>query len=215
MEENNNKSRLAAGLLGMFLGSFGAHNFYLNKKKRAFTQLGLMIGGIALMILSYVIYFIAIFSMMFSTITMEMNSNMESAPFFGFFMYFIIFYIMLLVGILLISAAQLWGFIEGILILIGTIKKDGAGNDLDKPIPEGQKSKVAAGVLGIVLGTLGIHNFYLGYTGKGIAQLLLTLLGGCIILGPIAAFIWSLIEGIQILTGNIDKDAKDIPLFQD
>ena len=94
MEENNNKSRLAAGLLGMFLGSFGAHNFYLNKKKRAFTQLGLMIGGIALMILSYVIYFIAIFSMMFSTITMEMNSNMESAPFFGFFMYFIIFYIM-------------------------------------------------------------------------------------------------------------------------
>ena len=33
-------------------------------------------------------------------------------------------------------------------------------------------------ILAFLLGTLGIHNFYLGYTNKGIAQLLLTLLGG-------------------------------------
>ena len=28
------------------------------------------------------------------------------------------------------------------------------------------KSKIAAGILGILLGSLGIHNFYLGYTSK-------------------------------------------------
>ena len=38
--------------------------------------------------------------------------------------------------------------------------------------PADAKSKLAAGLLGILLGSLGIHNFYLGYTGKGVAQLL-------------------------------------------
>lgn len=36
---------------------------------------------------------------------------------------------------------------------------------LAQPYPD-QKSKMAAGLLGIFLGGLGIHNFYLGYTGK-------------------------------------------------
>ena len=70
------------------------------------------------------------------------------------------------------------------------------------------KSKIAAGLLGIFLGYLGIHNFYLGYTSKAVAQLLLTLLGWILCgLGPAIASIWGLIEGILILTGSIDKDA--------
>lgn len=72
------------------------------------------------------------------------------------------------------------------------------------------KSKVAAGILGIVLGSFGVHNFYLGYTGKAVAQLLITLLS-CFVLSPISA-IWGLIEGIMILTGSIDKDSKGIKL---
>ena len=40
----------------------------------------------------------------------------------------------------------------------------------------GGKSKIAAGLLGIFLGFVGVHNFYLGYTGKAIGQLLLTVL---------------------------------------
>ena len=67
------------------------------------------------------------------------------------------------------------------------------------------KSKIVAGVLGILLGTLGIHNFYLGYTGKALAQLLLTVLT-CGLLSPIIG-IWGLIEGILILTGSINEDA--------
>ena len=68
------------------------------------------------------------------------------------------------------------------------------------------KSKVVAGILGILLGCFGVHNFYLGYTSRGIAQVLISVLS-CFILSPISA-IWGLIEGILILTGNIDCNAE-------
>lgn len=65
------------------------------------------------------------------------------------------------------------------------------------------KSKLAAGLLGIFLGGLGIHNFYLGRTGKGIAQVLLGTVGILLLfLGPIVSGIWGLIEGILILTSK-------------
>lgn len=72
------------------------------------------------------------------------------------------------------------------------------------------KSKIAAGILGILLGALGVHNFYLGYTGKAVAQLLITVLS-CGILSIVSG-IWGLIEGIMILTGSIDKDAFGVSL---
>ncbi len=67
------------------------------------------------------------------------------------------------------------------------------------------KSKLTAGLLGIFLGGLGVHNFYLGYTGKAIGQIALSFCFG-------VGYIWGLIEGILILTGKIDKDAKGVPL---
>ena len=75
---------------------------------------------------------------------------------------------------------------------------------------ENQKSKLVAGLLGILLGSLGVHNFYLGFTGKAIAQLLITVLS-CGILSVVSA-IWGLIEGIQYLTGSLNTDAKGNPL---
>ncbi len=74
----------------------------------------------------------------------------------------------------------------------------------------GSKSKIAAGLLGIFLGAFGVHNFYLGYTGKATAQLLITVLS-CFILS-IVSEIWGLIEGIMILTGSINTDGKGNPL---
>lgn len=86
-------------------------------------------------------------------------------------------------------------------------------NQYNQQVPGGQKSKIAAGVLGILLGCFGVHNFYLGYTGKAVAQLLLTLVGWILCgLGPIAAGIWGLVEGIMILTGSINKDGNGMPL---
>lgn len=80
------------------------------------------------------------------------------------------------------------------------------------PIPPGyqQKSKIAAGLLGIFLGSFGVHNFYLGYTGKAVAQLLITLLTCGI--GSVASGIWGFIEGIMILTDSIRVDGNNIPL---
>lgn len=57
---------------------------------------------------------------------------------------------------------------------------------------------MTAGLLGIFLGSLGIHNFYLGYTGKALAQLLISLLS-CGMLAWASA-IWGLIEGVMLLT---------------
>lgn len=72
------------------------------------------------------------------------------------------------------------------------------------------KSKMAAGLLGIFLGAFGVHNFYLGYKGKALAQLLISVLS-CGFLA-VASEIWGLIEGIMILTGSINTDANGNPL---
>lgn len=74
----------------------------------------------------------------------------------------------------------------------------------------GAKSKMAAGLLGIFLGVFGVHNFYLGYTGKAIAQLLISVLS-CGFLALVSE-IWGLIEGIMILSGSINTDGKGNPL---
>jgi TM2 domain-containing membrane protein YozV len=78
------------------------------------------------------------------------------------------------------------------------------------PLQSGQKSKIVAGLLGIFLGSLGIHNFYLGYKGKAIAQLLLSVLSFGVL--AIVSGIWGLIEGIMILCGSIRSDANGVPL---
>lgn len=72
--------------------------------------------------------------------------------------------------------------------------------------PSQQKSKMAAGLLGIFLGGFGIHNFYLGFTSKAIIQIIVTLVTCGI------GAVWGFIEGIMILTGSINKDANGIPL---
>ncbi len=69
------------------------------------------------------------------------------------------------------------------------------------------KSRIAAGLLAFFLGSLGVHNFYLGYVGKAVTQLLLTVVGWILIVGPIASGIWALVEAIMILTGSISTDA--------
>jgi TM2 domain-containing membrane protein YozV len=62
----------------------------------------------------------------------------------------------------------------------------------------GSEKKVPAGVLGILLGGLGIHKFYLGYTKEGIIHIVLCLLCG------IGAII-GLIEGIIYLTKSDEE----------
>ena len=68
------RSRIAAGLLGVFLGAWGVHNFYLGFTSKAVTQI--------------------------------------------------------LVTVVTCGIGGLWGFIEGIMILAGSINTDADGNPL-------------------------------------------------------------------------------------
>ena len=65
--------------------------------------------------------------------------------------------------------------------------------------PAGAEKKVVAGIFGILLGGLGIHKFYLGYTKEGIIQLVITVVTCGI--GSLIGFI----EGIIYLTKS-DED---------
>ena len=79
-----------------------------------------------------------------------------------------------------------------------------------QPVVGAPKQWIVALLLAFFLGALGIHNFYLGYTGKGIIQLILTI---TMIGAPIAA-IWALIEFVLILahSGSYAYDAQGQPL---
>ena len=79
------------------------------------------------------------------------------------------------------------------------------------PLPQA-KSKIVAGILGIIIGVWGVHNFYLGFTGKAVAQLLLGTVGIFILIGPAISGIWGFIEGLIILCSNDPRDAKGMPL---
>ncbi|HEY2370404.1 MAG TPA: TM2 domain-containing protein [Polyangiaceae bacterium] len=72
-------------------------------------------------------------------------------------------------------------------------------------MPLSDKSKMTAGLLQIFLGSFGVGRFYLGYTGLGIAQIAVVWLT--------CGFgsIWTLIDGIMMLTGKV-PDAQGRPL---
>lgn len=67
-----------------------------------------------------------------------------------------------------------------------------------------QKSRMAAGLLAILLGVLGVHNFYLGFTSRGVVQLVVSLVGGILTCGmaTLAVWIWAFIEGVLLLSGS-------------
>ena len=63
----------------------------------------------------------------------------------------------------------------------------------------GGKSQIVALLLCLIVGGIGIHRFYLGYTWQGVVQILT--LGG---LG-----IWTLIDLIRIITGDLKPKNGD------
>ncbi|MBQ4313487.1 MAG: TM2 domain-containing protein [Clostridia bacterium] len=89
------------------------------------------------------------------------------------------------------------------------------GNQTQGAQPEGyryyqpnniQKSRLIAGLLGIFLGGLGVHNFYLGFNSRAVIQLILTICSCGL------GSLWGFIEGILILMGNVRVDASGVEL---
>lgn len=70
--------------------------------------------------------------------------------------------------------------------------------DWNNPRYQEDNKKVISGILAILLGYLGIHKFYLGYTKEGIIQLILGLMFG---IGGVIG----IIEGIIYLTKSDEE----------
>ena len=79
------------------------------------------------------------------------------------------------------------------------------GYDPVTGLPYSEKSKLVAGLLGILLGGFGVGRFYTGHVGLGVAQLIVTFV--TFGLGSL----WGLIDGIMMLAGNA-KDSNGLPL---
>ena len=84
-------------------------------------------------------------------------------------------------------------------------------------LPVWQRSRVAAGLLGVFLGALGLHRMYLGYWRRGLIMLAITVVGGFFTLG-LAALIMGFcgfVEGLLYLSvrrGRFARDARGRPL---
>ena len=83
-----------------------------------------------------------------------------------------------------------------------------AGND--PPPGSMQRSRIAAGIFGIILGAYGVHSFYLGNTSRGLMQLLISILTCGV--GAIVMQIWGILDGIKLLDGRINTDANGVYL---
>ena len=66
-----------------------------------------------------------------------------------------------------------------------------------------QKDWLTTLLLSILTGTLGVHRFYTGHIGIGVAQLLTG--GGCLI--------WTILDIVSIANGSF-KDAQGQPLLK-
>lgn len=83
-----------------------------------------------------------------------------------------------------------------------------------------QKSKILAIVLALLLGGLGVHNFYMGHNTLGLAKIALNAFGiamSLLAVGQALLFIaglWVILEAIMIAfgLGNMKTDRHDVPL---
>lgn len=66
------------------------------------------------------------------------------------------------------------------------------------------KSGLAFILLAIFLGSLGVHNFYAGYTKKGVIQLLITVISFGFL--SLISWIWAIVDII-----TVKQDANGVP----
>ena len=96
----NTKSATTAGLLGIFLGAFGAHNWYLGEKNKGIAHICMMAGGILVEVVASIIL----------PNVLSFSALLTAASILG-----------ILGGIasIAMTASGIWGLVEGIQILVG------------------------------------------------------------------------------------------------
>ncbi len=126
----NTKSSTVAGLLGIFLGAFGAHNWYLGEKRKGIIHVCMMSGAILIEIIAGVILPNAL----------SFRALLTWASIFG-----------VLTGIagLAMFASSIWGLVEGITILAqGDAGLANKGYNVAPPAPASPQGYPAQGQYG-------------------------------------------------------------------
>lgn len=95
----------------------------------------------------------------------------------------------------------------GVELLAASRYCPNCGANLDQQVST--KSRNIAGVIALIMGSFGIHNFYLGYKKKAIIQLCLGI-GGLLTFGVTSTIsgIWGICECISLLVGKINTDGE-------
>lgn len=97
--QSNVKSSIIAGILGVFLGTFGGQNWYLGEKNKAVAHVSMASGGILIILISNTI--------LPNVLTISMVVSMTW-----------LFSLLTILAVGLIGASGVWGLIEGIQTLI-------------------------------------------------------------------------------------------------
>lgn len=93
--QKNVKSSSVAGVLGVFLGAFGGHDWYLGNTKKAITHVSLCVGGLILLILGVIL-----------------TNLSRDIPVFN-----VLFVCVIIAAYVILVGNGVWGFIEGVIIL--------------------------------------------------------------------------------------------------
>ena len=82
----------------------------------------------------------------------------------------------------------------------------GSGATQAAPVIKQAKSRGIYVILGLFFGLLGVHNFYAGYFGRGVAQLLIVAITGWFVIGIVVVAVWVIIE-LFVVTQDAAGDA--------
>ena len=77
---------------------------------------------------------------------------------------------------------------------VSPYKEPLARTSLPPHVVKSARSRGVYIILGLFLGFFGIHNFYAGYLGRGVAQLLIVLVLGWFVIGLVIVAVWVIAE---------------------
>ncbi len=77
---------------------------------------------------------------------------------------------------------------------VSPYKEKSPQTSLPSHVVKSARSRGVYIILGLFLGFFGIHNFYAGYLGRGLAQLLIVLVLGWFVIGLVIVSIWVIVE---------------------
>ncbi len=122
--QSNAKSSAVAGVLGVFLGAFGGHDWYLGNTKKAITHVCLCVGGLIFLIVGVIL-----------------TNLSRDIPVFN-----MLFICLIIAAYVILVGNGIWGFIEGVIILMqGDAGLAAKGYQVAVPQPMGGTNMIQQG----------------------------------------------------------------------